>query len=116
MNARRANEEVEKLRGFRVWARDQSLTGEIVKQTRALIKLHKALDGIGERWGSLLPKDLAARTSLQGLSRGVLTVRVADAATDYELDRWIRGGGLEALRRAGASVTKVKTVYERASR
>lgn len=111
MDAARARAQLERLRGYRVWERDTALAGELIKQTKALSKLHRSLGGIGEQWGSLLPRDLAARTQLRGLARGVLTVAVPDAATDYELDRWLRSGGLASLRRAGANVSRVKSVY-----
>jgi hypothetical protein len=105
-----AQRDIERLRKYRTWERGGRLGDEVLRQTRSLEKLLRSLAGVGERWGSLLPPELLARTQLRGLNRGVLTVSVADASTDYELDRWLRGGGLEALRRAGAAVTRVKTV------
>ncbi len=42
---------------------------------------------------------LAGRTSLVGLRGGILEVRVDSSSVRFELDRLLRGGALEELRR-----------------
>jgi hypothetical protein len=45
----------------------------------------------------VVPETLRGRTALVGVSRGVLTVKVEDAGTKFELDRFLRSGGEAAL-------------------
>ncbi len=61
---------------------------------------HGRLGEIAAAWQSVVPESLLSRTALEGLSRGVLTIRVADSATRYELDRLLRGGVEMQLKRA----------------
>ena len=71
----------------------------------------RALGGIGDAWVAVVPAALAARCEPVSLSRGVLTVRVADASARFELDRFLRAGGLSRLAaRAGAAVKRAKLV------
>ena len=88
-----------------------SIEREVLSQAADLKKLEKRSASIGEAWGLVVPEVLAGKTTIDRLSRGVLTVRVADAPARYELDRFLRGGGLEELRRtARVSITRVKIV------
>lgn len=71
-----------------------------------------ALGGLDEAWGSLLPPELAGVSRPQKLTAGgLLTVRATDAAAVYEVDQWVRSGGLAVLRGAcKATLRRVKVV------
>lgn len=76
-----------------------------------LERTRRRLHGVGEAWAGLCPAELAARTSLVGLTRGVLTVAVTDAGASFEIDRLLRGGmQAELIRRCAAPVRTVKIV------
>jgi len=60
-------------------------------------------------WEASVPSDLSTASEVVGFRRGVLTVRALDAGTRYRLDRWLRAGGLDTLRRAGrVPIVRVK--------
>lgn len=76
----------------------------------------RRLGDTGGAWGELCPEAWRDRTSVEGVSRGVLTVRVTDSAARFELDRWLRAGGEDALIRAcRTGIRKVKLVAGAAS-
>lgn len=64
---------------------------------RELERSRKRLAGVAEAWDAVCPPGLAGRTAIVGVARGVLTVRVADASTRFELDRLLRTGGEATL-------------------
>ena len=76
-------------------------TGEIARRRRAV-------GGVGKAWVQVVPAELAARVLDVRLRRHVVTVRVADDAARYELDRWLRSGGWTAL--INASPTTIRRV------
>lgn len=76
---------------------DSSLAMEMDRALRDLNTQRRAVGGAAAAWGEVIPGGLAERTALAGISRGVLTVRVADAATKYELDRVLRSGAERRL-------------------
>lgn len=89
---------VERLRQARIrpnW--DRSLAPEMVRAIREAVALRRATSGCAEAWTKVIPASILARTALEGISRGVLTVRVPDAATRFELDRFLRSGGQKLL-------------------
>ena len=88
-----------------------SIQHEVLTQAGDLKKLEKRTASIAEAWGAVVPEALAAKTTIERLARGVLTVRVEDAPARYELDRFMRSGWLDRLRDgAKASITRVKIV------
>ncbi len=88
-----------------------SIEREIAFQARDLKKLQKRTASIAEAWSTVIPGPLADHSAIDRLAAGVLTVRVADASARYELDRYLREGGLERLRAAAsAPITRVKIV------
>lgn len=103
---------LERLRERRVRpARDIALTPIVSDESRLLRRTQKALAGIAAAWDQTVPAELAGKAVLVSLSRGVLTVRMRDAAARFALDRFLRGGGEQALIHAvTASVRKVKVV------
>src|SRR5262245_19637764 len=96
---RDAIRQIETMRKFRVKARDLSIGAEIDKIGRELTKRQRAAAGMDAAWEQLAPGELAALSSVERLTPGgVLVVRVSDASAAFEIDQWLRGGGLEALR------------------
>jgi hypothetical protein len=104
--------DLQKLRGWRnPRERNLSLAPALADLTRDLRRQHKAVGGIGEAWAATVPAEFGRAAELVRLSRGVLTVKVTDAAARFALDRWLRSGGEAALARApGVSVKRVKLV------
>lgn len=99
---------LERLRRFRAPARSTpTLAGELGAQMHDIARRRRALGAVGELWDTLLPADLRDRVHPRSLRRAVLTVRAADSAAAFELDRWLRSGGNDALR-AAAGVRRVK--------
>ena len=111
---------LEKLRSLRVPApRDLSLAAGLAGEVLDAKKRRKAVGGIGTVWAELLTEvksssaneTLAVRTIVRSFLRGVLTIEASDTATRYEVDRWLRAGGLEMLRkRSPRTLTRVKVV------
>src|SRR5688572_6106479 len=102
--------EIERLRGFKApRARNLSLDAILAKEGAELRRSRKGMPGIAEAWATVIPPDLAARTTLVGLKRGVLSVRAADSAVRYELDRLLRSGGEARLcRLTSVALRRVK--------
>lgn len=118
--------------------RDVKLAADLAAEVMEAKKRRKAVGGIGAVWAELIVQilggspgasssgakngvkggtvgnaatDRSERASVQSFARGVLTIAASDSATRYEIDRWLRAGGLEVLRkRAPATLTKVKIV------
>ena len=106
---------LERLRGVRVRGdRDTSLSSEIGKQRRTILRTASAVGDLNEAWDAVAPVELRGRAGATGLSRGVLTIEADNQAARYLVDRWLRAGG-EALvvARAGAAVRRVKVVAGR---
>lgn len=67
---------------------------------------------MGVAWEEVVPPQLAAKAEIVRLVRGVLSVRVTDSATRFELDRFLRSGGEAALvRRAAGAIRRVKVAF-----
>ena len=80
----------------------------IQKQLR---RAARAVGGLGDAWESILPPELAAASTPERLAGGTLTIRTADAASRFALDRWLRGGGEVLVRGACAgSVRRIRLV------
>ena len=79
---------------------------------REIQKPFKQLQGINQAWAQLVPADLQARTQLDKLNRGTLTVIVNSSATLYELDRQLRSGLQKQFTQAcrPANLNRVKLV------
>jgi hypothetical protein len=95
--------------------RDQRLNQEFAGIAKRVRTQRKAVGGLGSAWEASLRaagihEQVYEKTTLVGLSRGVLTVRVADAATKFILDRFLRSGGEKAVGRlAGVGLQRIKT-------
>jgi hypothetical protein len=110
---RSPEEELARLRTFRNFKkRDLSIGDEVARIQKKFTRSAGALGGLDEAWASLLPPELGALSRPQKLTAGgLLTVRASDAAAVYELDQWVRSGGLAVLRGAcKATLRRVKVV------
>jgi Dna[CI] antecedent, DciA len=106
-------DELARLRKYRgAKRRDLSIGEEVERVRKQASRRAGALGGLDERWGELVPRELAGVCRPRRLTAGgVLTVGADDAAAVYELDQWLRGGGLAVLRAAcGATLRSVKVV------
>lgn len=96
------------VRNLRRWRegeeRDLSLEfiGDHVK--KKIARPHKQVGQLAALWTQHVPAHLLERTALASMTRGVLTVHVADSAALYELDRLLRAG-LERTIKASAPTT-----------
>jgi hypothetical protein len=92
--------------------RDLSIGDDIERLRKQVARRAGALGGLDESWGELVPAALAAVCRAERLTPGgVLTVRATDASAMYEMDQWVRGGGLARLRAAcSATLRSVKVV------
>lgn len=104
-----------KLRELRVRRDDAArIDGPLAKMAAELVRVEKKLGGAGAAWAAVCPAALATRATPASLSRGTLSVEVADAAARYEIDRWLRGGGERALVEASATpIRRVRLVLGR---
>ena len=62
-------------------------------------RTHKQLGELIEIWEESVPPELARRTSLTVLRGGVLHVSVDSSSIAFEIDRLLRGGLVDELRR-----------------
>ncbi len=63
-------------------------------------RTHRRLGHFIELWEAIVPPEVAAHTCLEALRRGVAHVTVDSASTAYELDRLLRSGLTQDLRRS----------------
>lgn len=113
MSRTHAQQELAKLRGWRTPPpRDLGLASLVDGERKRLVRCHKAVGGMGLAWEEVVPPRLAAKVELLRLTRGVLSVRVKDSATRFELDRFLRSGGeAELVRRAAGAIRRVKVAF-----
>lgn len=74
-------------------------------EEKRLKKQTRVVGGLGEKWEEILPPELALSSTPERLSGGVLTIRTADSAARFALDRWLRSGGEQLVK--GACTTSV---------
>ena len=91
---------LEQLRQRRVRSQtDPSIGGLVSGVAERAARTQRRLGALTDIWESLVPAEIVARTRLTGLSGGVARVDVDSASTGYELDRMLRGGLEQQLRR-----------------
>lgn len=98
---------IEALRTHRVRPERAVLAG--AEASRVLGDLRRSArgwSGLEEALRQGLPQTLAERCEVVSFDGGVARVRVPDHASRYLLDRWLRSGGVKALRGAGAGGLK----------
>jgi len=103
---------VAQIRERRVRARPaQTLEREMDRALADVKRQRRSIAGCAAAWRHAVPPELAERTSLESFARGVLLVRVPDAATRFHLDRFLKAGGWSAFTRScSASVKSVRIV------
>jgi hypothetical protein len=90
--------------------RDVSIAKLIAATADQAARTHKNLGALIELWEQIVPADVAAHTALIGLRAGVLHVRVDSSSMAYDLDRLLRGGLTDTLRRGfRGTLVRVKT-------
>ena len=89
------NSEIARLRKWRApYVRDMGIGDAVQRLTTDARKQHKAITSLGVAWDELVPPHLVGASAIQRLTpAGILTVKTDDAATRFELDRWLRGVG-----------------------
>jgi hypothetical protein len=76
-----------------------------------LERSRRRLGKVAQAWQGVCPAQHVERTAIVGLAAGTLTVRVADDATRFEIDRALRAGAeRELIRRCPAGVARVRLV------
>ena len=74
--------------------------GRVIRDIGRSKRTAKGLDTAQLRLAKLAPRTIAQACTLLSLSRGVLTLRCEDSASAYQVDHWLRAGGLALLRSA----------------
>lgn len=77
--------------------RDMSLGTLLTDQRRRARRTMRSHESLDEAWRRLAPSEIASQSRVLGVSRGTLTVRVADEGVRFHADRWLRSGGMSAL-------------------
>ena len=94
-----ALQELSRLRTYRErkpW--DTSIGGTLERMEQRAGRAHRRLGDIIDVWNRVVPAELAEQTAITALRGGQLHVAVETASMQYELDRALRSGLLEALR------------------
>jgi len=107
--------ELARLRTFRNRPqRDTSIAGDCEAVRKQLVRHQNAAGGLDLAWMELVPPQLLAQSSAVRLTPGgILTVQVSDTVALYEVDQWLRSGGLAALRaRSSVTLRRVKLVLQ----
>ncbi len=101
---------VEQLRAWRARPERDVAVGPLIASKLAdAQRAQKQLGSFVELWESVLPDELAVHTRVTGLRSGVVQVTVDTSATAYELDRCLREGLEQQMRRAyGRTLLRVK--------
>lgn len=101
---------VERLRALRVRPAPDLGIADAIADARARIRSRRrAADDVESAWTSVIPERLACRCRVMHLRGGVLTVWARDASARFELDRFLRCGGEDAIRRAaGRPISRVR--------
>lgn len=104
--------DIERLREYRVRpGREAPLAQPVEALITELKKQRRKVGGAAGAWAAVLPPALAERTAIVGLRAGVLTVRVADPSTRFQIDGVLRAGGERSLARVSdGAIRRVRLV------
>ena len=95
-----ALQRLERLRQRRTRSEADPSIGRVVSGVaERAARTQRRLGALTDVWESLVPAEIVARTRLTSLRGGVARVVVDSASTAYELDRMLRGGLEQQLRR-----------------
>lgn len=91
---------------------DLSLTTLLGTEMRKHRNATRAVGGVGQAWAEIVPGELADKAVVVRWRKGILTVRVRDAASMYRINQWLASGGISRLReRSGRAVTRVAFMH-----
>jgi hypothetical protein len=79
--------------------RDDSIVGLVQRIATDASTTQRKLGRFIDLWERLVPRDLASRSRVIAMRRGVVSIAVDSSSTMYELDRMLRGGLEQDLRR-----------------
>lgn len=105
-------QQIERLRRFRVAKPfDLSMGRDLAAEEKRLKRHVRVVGGLGDKWEAVLPPELALSSTPERLSGGVLTIRTADSAAKFALDRWLRSGGETLVKQAAATtIVRIRLV------
>lgn len=90
---------------------DRSIAEEVARAQKKYQRLAQDGDGIAGAWDRTVPERFRGRAAVVGCTGGVLTIRCRSASDRFGLDRWLRGGGEQAVREAArVTLKRVKLV------
>jgi Dna[CI] antecedent, DciA len=93
-----------------VWTPSWSIADQLAGLASKARQNAQRLGGLGQAWAVVIPENLQARSQPISMKRGQLHVRVADASTQFELDRFLRSGGLSRLIESGGGVASSRGI------
>lgn len=103
--------QIEKLRNWRGFYEQRDLAGELEKLCEQIGRSLRDEGSAAAAWSKVCPEPLRGRCKVVGVGKGGMKVWVADAGTRYELERFLRAGGLRLLRRSSSvSIQRVRFV------
>lgn len=77
-----------------------SIQADVTKLQNEVERHAARFGNAAQLWEEFIPTEIHADTRLSGLSGGVLSIVTSSAATSFALDRVLREGAQEQLRRA----------------
>jgi len=93
---------------------DRSIVGLVSSMAAEARRAQKRLGSFVDLWEGLVPAEVAAHTKVVALRGGVAHVTVDTSSTAYEIDRCLREGLEQQLRRAyGKTLIRVKVTVGR---
>ena len=109
MRQRTAESRLAVLRQSRSLPPGAGAVGDLVRKEAVALRsvARRAVDAI-EAWAAVAPPLVARLATAQKSGGGVLMLTVGSVAARFQVDRWLRGGGLAALRAADAKITSVR--------
>ena len=112
------NDPAERLERLRSWRRapdpDLAIEGLVARTAAEAKRAQQRLGSFVELWEGVIPSELAAHSRVTSLRAGVAHVTVDSSATAYEIDRRLREGLEQELRRAfGRTLVRVRLTVGR---
>lgn len=85
---------------------DLSISDPVAKLRAFFERQVRDGDDVAAAWDRVVPGHLRGRAAVMGCRSGVLSIRCRSASDRFALDRWLRGGGEQAVRDASRSTVK----------
>lgn len=104
--------QVDRLRGWRVRSPRLELAEDFQRARQGFEAVARTGVTLQQAWADIAPQRLREAALADRVSRGVLVVRVANAAQQHEAARWLRSGGaLQLSRAAGVPIRRWRFEY-----